>query len=141
MWNLTSDNSAFSQLRNLQREMNDLFSGISFERNSFPKVNIYDNGNEIQVIAQMPGLAQDEIHINLLGNNLTIEAEKKDDHKNDEVQIHRKEIYAGKFIRTFNLPYEINSEAVKASLKNGILKIQLPRAEQSKPKKISVHAE
>ena len=141
MWNLTSYNNPFSQLRTLQKEMNDLFSDTPYERNSFPRVNIYDNGNEIRILAEMPGLTKDEIHINVLGNNLAIEAEKKEFSDCNEVQIHRKEIYSGKFIRSFNLPYEIDSEQVKANLKNGVLEICLTRAEQSKPRKISVSAE
>lgn len=141
MWNLTTNSNPFSQLRNLQREMNDLFSGFSFERNTFPRVNIYDNGNTVKAIAEMPGLNKDEVHINVLGNHLSIEAEKKENFEVDGSQLHRKEIYSGKFIRSFNLPYEINSEHVKANLKNGVLEIILPRSEQSKPRKISISAE
>lgn len=141
MWDLTNYHNPFSQLRNLQREMNDFFSSIPFERSSFPKVNIYNNGDEIKVLAELPGLAKDEININVLGNNLAIEAEKKESFDNNKAQIHRKEIYSGKFIRSFNLPYEIDQEQVKAKLKNGILEIFLPRAEENKPRKISVSAE
>lgn len=142
MWNLTTNNSPFYQLRNLQKEMNDLFtSGLSLDRSSFPRVNIYEDGNGIKIFAEMPGLSKEDININLLGNQLAIEAEKKQVYEDKDYQIHRSEIDSGKFIRSFNLPYEVNSNCVEAKLRNGILELVLPRAEQSKPKKISVSVE
>lgn len=138
MWNLTSNNSPFYQLRNFQKEMNDLFTT---GRSSFPRVNIYEDGNGIKILAEMPGLSKEHININVLGNQLAIEAEKKQLYEDEDCQIHRSEIDSGKFIRSFNLPYEVNSDHVEAKLSNGILELVLPRAEQSKPKKISVSVE
>jgi HSP20 family protein len=140
MWNLTA-NSPFSQLRNLQKEINDLFGGFSHEGYSFPRVNVQYNGNEIRFLTEAPGLIKDDISINVIGNQLSIEVEKKEPEYQDEVKLHRREINYGKFIRSFDLPYEVNPDKVKAKLKNGILEIELPRAEQSKPKKISILAE
>lgn len=140
MWNLTTNNP-FSNLRNLQSEMNDLFGGFLINRHSFPKVNVYDLGDEIKLLAEMPGVSKDDININAVGNQLAIEVEKKSIDCSTDMQYHRKETEEGKFIRSFNLPYEINQEKITAKLKNGVLEIVLHRTEQSKPKKITVNAE
>jgi len=140
MWNLATNNP-FLQLRNLQKEINDLLGGISSGGLSFPRVNISYNGNQVKISAELPGLNKENININVIGDQLSLEIEKKMPDYGSEVQIHRREINYGKFMRSFDLPYEVNPDEVKAKLKNGILEIDLPRAEQSKPKKISVISE
>jgi HSP20 family protein len=128
----------FARLRDLQREVNSIFN--SYERNAevFPAVNIYSNSDELIFTAELPGVEPDDIDISVVQGQLTISGEKKNITGSEDDKCHRQERFNGKFSRSFRLPFDVNNEKVTAKYQNGILKITLPRLEETKPKKIKV---
>lgn len=104
------------------------------------RVNLAEDGDNIRVEMLAPGLDQEKIDISVLNDQLTISGEKKDalaDVPGEKAL--RNERPKGRFTRTFTLPSEVNPDQVTAEYQNGVLKLNLPRAESAKPKKISVN--
>jgi HSP20 family protein len=140
MWHLLEKNNPFTELGNLQKEMNHLFSNYGVEKDSYPAVNIYGNEEEVVALAELPGVKKEAINLTVVGDKLTIEGERKNEELKDIVS-HRQERGFGKFIRTFRLPYEVENSKITAKYNNGLLEVKLPRAEATKPQKIKVTGE
>ncbi len=104
----------------------------------YPLVNVYDNGETFAVEALAPGLDADKIELSVLRNTLTIAGEKLGPQGVPPERMHRSERAAGRFVRTVELPAEVNPDAVSASYRNGMLAISVPRAEAARPRKIAI---
>lgn len=136
--------NAFGELTRLRKEMNrllDSYSGAErghFGVGVFPPVNVFEDGNSIYVVAELPGVDPNELDISVQGDSLTLRGERVLDIEGEESSYHRRERPAGKFSRTITLPDTVNTDKVQAAYKLGILKITLPKAEEAKPRKISV---
>jgi HSP20 family protein len=104
-----------------------------------PLTNLYDVGDRLEVKAEVPGLAKEDINIMVLGNYLEISGTRKSDSP-EGYKVHREERETEiSFTRSFTLPSEaINTEKVGASLKNGILTITLPKTEAAQPKQVAI---
>lgn len=107
--------------------------------NAEPLTNLYDAGDHLEVKAEVPGMAREDISIKVQGNYLEISGTKKSDPP-EGYKAHRQERGTDiSFTRSFTLPSEnINAEKVGASLKNGILTITLPKTEAAKPKQVTI---
>ena len=101
-----------------------------------PDVDIYENDNELILIADLPGVLKDDLDIDLNKNSLTINAHVKQSTKGTLLY---REYEVGDYKRSFNISNVIEQSKIKAELKNGILKIVLPKAETAKPRKIEIH--
>jgi len=137
----------FSELTGMQQEINRLFDEFFGERHSgivegswTPAVDISETEIELVVRAELPGLSQDNIELNLQDNVLTLKGKKHQEKKEDEEKFHRVERSYGTFSRSFTLPVNVNQEAVTATFKNGVLVITLPKAEEATLKKIEISA-
>ncbi len=130
----------FEELRRMQREMDRLFSGGSYgyRAEAFPALNIWNNKDNVFVVAELPGVEKDSINVSVENDELVISGERKETPPADDVYCHRSERFAGKFYRSEVLPFKVDAEKVSARLVNGVLTIVLPRAEADKPKKISI---
>ena len=129
-------------INRLQREMNRLFENFSANAyEAYPPMNIWSNDSEVIINAELPGVDPAEIDISVQGAQLTIQGQRKLNEMAEGAISHRRERGGGRFVRTIRLPYEADESKVKASYKNGVLAITVPRSEQSKPKKISISAE
>lgn len=105
--------------------------------NNPPRTNLYDNGDQLEIKAEVPGLSKDELNIKIQGNYLEISGVRKSDAP-EGYKIHRVEREITSFTRSFTLPSDVNAEKAVASLDNGILSLILPKAEAAKPKQISI---
>jgi HSP20 family protein len=138
----------WQEVGQLQREMNRLFDATSrrqvFNSPSYPALNIWTNENGQMISAEMPGIhpgiRPDDINIDVTGDALSISGERRPDEIVKEARYHRRERAYGSFSRTIQLPFMVDTNKVEASFKNGVLLINLPRAEADKPKKITIHA-
>lgn len=130
----------FSELRRLQRDMNRLFTGYEGDREVFPAVNVWANDESVVVTAELPGMDTDSMDISVQGDQISLSGERKPGEMANDVVCHRLERGAGRFTRTFRLPYEVNDDKVTAKYTNGVLAVTLPREEASKPKKIEIKA-
>ncbi len=130
----------FATMRGLQREMNRLFDSAGGGE-SFPAVNIWGNDDEIIMKSELPGVDPESLDLRIVGDQLTIEGKRKQDEPGEDATYHRRERGCGSFIRTFRLPFQVDASKVEAKFLDGILKATLPRAEESKPRKIKVTCE
>jgi len=115
-------------------ELAELLDGDSNEWN--PKVDLFENANEWVVLVEVPGVTKKDLAINFEDGILTLKGENSNGSKDD---FHLRETKAGSFCRDFAFPSEIDPELIKAELKDGVLKVKVPKPEESKPKDIKVN--
>ena len=129
--------------------LNELFEGlllrpIRLETNGGQqlsmKVDVKQDDKAYTVSADMPGVKKDDIHVQVDGNLVTIDAEvKKEKEEKKDERVVRSERYYGKLSRSFTLDTEVDETAVDAQYADGVLKLTLPKKAKSNAKKIAVH--
>jgi len=92
-----------------------------------PPVDIYETGDSYILTAELPGVEQPDVRIEVTGSELTIRGERRLLPPCTEENYHRLETARGRFLRTFTLPDKLDSEAITASLKDGVLEVRLPK--------------
>lgn len=125
----------------MDRLFDDAFTrplGISNGNWSVPAVDMYQTDNEVVVKAALPGIKADEVQINVTGEVLTLKGETKHEEEKKEKAYHLREQRWGSFERSIALPTEVVADKAKADFENGVLTITLPKAEEVKPKSISI---
>jgi len=137
----------FAEMADLQREMDKVF-GDFYGRTPFrmaateamwsPLVDIHETKDNILLQIEVPGVKQEDIHVSIEDGTLTLNGERKRETEVKEDQYHRVERSYGHFERRILLPSEVDSDRVKASYRDGVLEIQLPKKEEAKPKQIRV---
>lgn len=134
--------SVWREMDRLQRDMNRLFDDFHPMRlrsaPSFPAVNVWADEESVIVTAELPGMDNEDIELNVLENTFTISGERKFEELPENARYHRQERGFGKFTRNLQLPYRVDTKKVKATFKDGVLEVNLPRAEEDKPKKIAI---
>ncbi|MCS7203374.1 MAG: Hsp20/alpha crystallin family protein [Thermodesulfovibrio sp.] len=106
-----------------------------------PAVDIYEEGDDLVVKAELPGLKKEDIEVKLTDDYITISGEKKKEEKVEEKNYFRYERSYGSFSRTFRLPLEVQTDKAKAKFENGILEIRIPKTEQAKAKERKLQIE
>lgn len=125
-------------------EIGRVFTG-AFERmpfgsggcREFPALNVWEDDRHVYVEAELPGLKMDDIEVFVQGDELTVKGQRPEA-KEDGVSFHRRERGSGCFNRAVRLPVEVDEEKVEAALRNGVLTITLPKAQDVLPRKIQV---
>ena len=137
----------FSEMDRLRREMDRFYSsftegrGIAPAAGVFPALNMSEDDHNLYVRAELPGVAPESIEIITKENNLILKGGRKIAAEGEKVSYHRKEREEGNFRRIISLPTRVDSGNVTAVCKNGVLTVILPKAEEAKPRKISVKSE
>ena len=129
----------------IEDRMSRLF-GDTFTRSSgtdgsvtwFPLVDISEEEDRVVLRAEIPGVSKDDIDIRVEGGTITLRGEKKQEKQVDSENAHRVERFYGSFARSFVLPASIKADAIKASYRDGVLEVVLPKSEEAKPRKIEV---
>ena len=103
-----------------------------------PPVDIFETENEVVVKAELPEVNQKDIEIQVENSTLTLRGERRFDKEVKQESFHRIERPYGTFARSFTLPTTIDQEKIKADYKDGILKVVMPKREETKPKQIRV---
>jgi HSP20 family protein len=107
---------------------------------SVPAIDMYQTDDEIVVKAALPGIKGDEVQINITGEVLTLKGEVKHEEEKKEKAWHIREQRYGSFERSVVLPTDVVADKAKAEFENGILTITLPKADEVKPRTITVKA-
>ncbi|HEY5731040.1 MAG TPA: Hsp20/alpha crystallin family protein [Anaerolineales bacterium] len=107
---------------------------------SVPAIDMYQTDDEIVVKASLPGIKADEVQINVTGEVLTLKGEVRHDKESKEKAWHIREQRFGSFERSVALPTDVVADKAKAEFENGILTITLPKADEVKPRTITVKA-
>ena len=135
-------------LSSIQEKMNQLFEDtLSRTRGReeglgtgmwTPAVDIYETGDSVVVKAELPGLAKDQVGIEVKDGVLTLKGERKVEKEVQEENYHRVERAYGTFQRSFSLPASVDQERIGATLRDGVLEVRLGKREQAKPRQIQV---
>jgi HSP20 family protein len=103
-----------------------------------PSVDILEEGGDVVIKAELPGIKKEDIDVKLTDNTITISGEKKKEEKVEKKNYFRMERSYGSFTRCFSLPSEVQTDKVKAQFKDGILEIRVPKTEEAKQKEKKV---
>ena len=137
----------FRDVLALQNRMNSLFQdfnrgdggGDVMTTASFvPPVDIYEDEHKITLKLEVPGMKESDLDIQLENNMLTVKGERKFENEEKEENFHRIERRYGSFFRSFTIPNTVNPETVKANYEAGVLRIELEKRAEAKPKQIKV---
>lgn len=136
----------FRNLNTLQEQVNRLFEDSSTRSRPgqaelaswAPAVDIYETENELVVKADLPEVQEKDIDVRVENNTVTIRGERKFGNEVHEDNYLRVERAYGTFTRSFSLPNTVNTEAIKAEYRNGVLSVRMPKREETKPKQIKI---
>jgi HSP20 family protein len=140
----------FRDLRTLQEEVNRLFStnltgGFGEEgigRGAWnPSVDIYENKDQIVLEAELPGMTREEFDLSIENNVITLRGERRFEKKDETDNYHRVERSYGSFTRSFTLPQTVSGEGATAEYRNGVLRVTLPKREETKARRIEISGE
>ncbi len=135
----------FNELVSMRKEMDRLFGDffaqpVGREGWALPMIDLYQTDDDVVVKATLPGLEAEDLDIQITGDLLTIRGEAKQEEIVKEAKYHLREHRYQAFSRSITLPVTVVADKAKAEMKNGILQLTLPKAEETKPKTITVKA-
>lgn len=132
----------FQELRRLQAEMDRLAgtfaptAGLT-AAGGFPAVNVFAGRDGVAVVAELPGVAKEDLDIQAHRDTLTLRGTRRPAAEREDAY-HRRERRSGTFTRSIQLPYRVDPARVEAQLENGVLRLSLPRPEEDKPRRITI---
>ena len=103
----------------------------------YPPINVFRKGDDLVVLAEMPGVRKSDLELQVKGNTIRISGTKAVAYP-EQAGLHRRERLGGRFDRALTLPIEIDAEGVQAECRDGLLALLLPRAARDKPRTIQV---
>lgn len=136
----------------LRHEMSPMLRGssaafqgtIQDSRGVYPPVNLFETKEGYVLTAELPGVPPESVDVSVEGSTVTLSGERKIDYTSaaeatsDGTAVHRRERQSGSFRRGFELPTEIDVDAARATHKNGVLTLHLPKSAASKPRQIEI---
>jgi HSP20 family protein len=135
------------ELNSLQGEMNRLFNSFFDEgtgggerRRWAPAVDLLEREDSLVLKADLPGLTEDDVQIEVRGDVLTIAGERKAEHEEKQNGYYRVERSFGRFSRSLQLPDGIDTDRIAAAFDNGVLEVTIPKPEQRQPRRIEIGA-
>ena len=106
-----------------------------------PNIDVAETDDNVIVTAELPGVKQDDVSISVLNDVLTLKGEKKEEKEIKRENYHRIERSYGSFQRSVSLPTGVQADKAKATYKDGVLTVTIPKAESAKPKSIKINIE
>lgn len=128
------------QMNILHNRLNNLLSSVAAHDCEFPLLNTYISEDKALVVAEIPGVDIEDIDLQVVNKTLTLKAERKHEDVSEDSHWYRRERVSGQFSRVIELPFAIDADEVKATCNQGVLKIELPRAQADLPRKISIQS-
>ena len=130
----------------LQSELNPVFDGFFSRAGSMPggdsvwapAVDMYETKDDLVVTAELPGVNEKEVQLSITGDVLSLKGERTLNQDTKQESFHRGERWYGRFERHLSLPISVQADKVKATYRDGVLTITLPKAEEIKPKSIKI---
>lgn len=144
-------NDPFRELSLLQDRMNRVFEETVarstarrdeevFSGTWAPPVDIVETKDKLVLTAELPGFTEDQIHLRVEDSVLSLDGERAFQKEMGEANYHRIERSYGRFLRSFTLPTHVDPEKIAATFANGVLTVELPKREETKPKTIKIGA-
>jgi HSP20 family protein len=131
--------AAMDQLRRHVERAFDFDTGPVVAPTEWPRVSLYDTGEALVLIADVPGVTDKELEISIKEDVLAVQGRRSAEAPKGYA-VHRQERRSASFARSFPLPCKVNADAVTAELKDGVLKVTLPKTPEAQPRQISVKA-
>jgi HSP20 family protein len=133
----------FDLVTDLQTDLNRMFNRSLTKKSDWlrgfePSIEVHEEANSFIVSADLPGLRKDDFKISVDGSRLTLSGERKEVTEKKEKGAYFSEKLYGAFQRAIELPADVDAGKAKATYKDGVLRIELPKSENAKPKQISV---
>jgi HSP20 family protein len=133
----------FATLVGLQRAMenvmgSDWFGSRTSGSGAFPLLNVFNDGDDFVVVAELPGVKKEDLDVQVSGDTLRLRG-KKSVAYDEAASVHRRERAAGEFDRTLTLPDDVDAARVSAEYRDGVLTLRLPRAESAKPRTVTIN--
>ena len=137
----------FEGLGRLHSRINDLFDGHVGRPRALPSatagawlppVDILESKDAYLIRAELPGMKKEDFNLEVNDGSLTVSGERKPEGLSDGVEYHRSERMHGRFSRSFYLPQTVKQDGIKATYRDGILEIHVPKAEEAKPRQIAI---
>jgi HSP20 family protein len=137
------------ELNTIQSEMNRLFNSFfdsptptdgRSPRRWIPAMDLSESEQEFVLRADLPGLDESDVNIELEDNVLTVSGERASEHEERKEGYYRVERASGKFSRSLTLPEGVDPEKINASFEKGVLEVHIPKPEQRKPHKVTITA-
>ena len=134
-------------LFNLHNEMGRIFGDLLTSHKTetqgentswIPTVDISETENGFEIYAELPGVKENDVQVSVTENLLTIKGEKQQEEKTDNKNFHRVETRYGSFHRSFTLPQQVKADDIKAGFRDGVLTLNIPKAEEAKPTEIPI---
>jgi HSP20 family protein len=142
---ISSGTSPLAELARMQHDFEEMVERFFGEMHAgsgmttfAPPVDIVDRGNEIVVRADLPGMEQKDIQIELQDGVLTIRGERKEERQQEAANYRWSERWDGTFLRAITLPTGVDPAKIQAQFRNGVLDVRIPKKQESTPKKIEV---
>ncbi len=136
----------FREMLSMRRAMDRLFDDAlttpsgEWQQNAWNlALDVIEDENEFQVKASVPGIKPADLDITYNNNTLMIKGEVKEEYETEEGRYHMRERRFGSFSRSLTLPSNINADQIQADYQDGVLTLHLPKSEEAKPKRITVH--
>jgi len=136
----------FRNVSSLQEQVNRLFESTFPHKGDestltawAPAVDVYETENELVIKADLPEISEKDLDVRVENNMMTIRGERKFEQQVKEDSYLRMERAYGSFSRSFSLPNTVNTEAINAEYKNGVLTVTLPKRAESKPKQVKIN--
>lgn len=135
----------FEGLNRIQSRINELFDetfGRGRQQTTttvwYPPVDILESKDAYLIRAELPGMKKEDFNLEVKDGALTLSGERKFEEPANGVEYHRVERAAGKFSRSFHLPQTVKHDGIKAMYRDGILEVHAPKADEAKPRQITV---
>jgi len=143
LWSLTP----FEQMSSLRDEINRLFEApfgdlartSEFSNGWAPVLDLREDKDHLVATLELPGMKKEDLDVSVHEGVLSVSGERKQETTSEESDVHRSERSYGRFVRTLSLPKPVKVSDIKASYKDGILTIVMPKTEEAKPKQITVN--
>ena len=137
--------SVFDELEALERNLNQGLIGLDEQRRTrrrdgFPPMNVWVSAEGLVADVELPGVDPKEVDVSVTGDEMTVSGRVAGEEDPKDMVVRRRERDACEFSRTLRLPFRANAAGVKATCRNGILRIAVPRSDEDKPRKIAVEA-
>jgi HSP20 family protein len=133
----------FSTVDELRRRMEHMLGDVDATAfatdTNWPRTSVYDAGDALILVADLPGIKESELDVTLKQDELTLSGERKVAVPQGHT-VHRQERRGARFSRSFTLPVKVNADALSADLKDGVLTVRLPKAPEAQARRISVKA-
>jgi HSP20 family protein len=136
------------ELNTIQSEMNRLFntlfdgpatgSAITAHRRWVPAMDLVESEHEFVLKADLPGLTEADVKVELEDNVLTVSGERKSEHEERKDGYYRVERASGSFVRRLTVPEGTDADGIKAHVENGVLEVTVPKPESPKPRKVAI---